>query len=346
MNWPSWLLWGFAATVALTTLMAGSEGLGITRMNIPHMLGTMFTPDRDRAKVYGVVLHVLNGWAFSLLYVAGFHAAHLFTWWFGALLGLLHGAFVSGVAMPVMPGVHPRMASALRGPTVARQLEPPGFLGLNYGVRTPISVLITHVAFGAILGGLYKPMTPPAARRCDDLAAPARSAGSRLPEETIVADRAFGAERLALVGLSADRAGGPLEIAQELPRPRLVRGRDLDGHRDDVHRESDQRGGSAAKASGDPLLPQQLGQDLALGGVLGLVHADVAVVGHHPFFNARAPDDNLPAAAFALFPSHFEAIPEAAPEPAAACTGPAAPGRTPAGPPATAASGRAPRPRR
>ena len=53
MNWASWLLWGFAATAVLTTLMAGSEGLGLTRMNIPHMLGTMFTPNRDRAKVYG-----------------------------------------------------------------------------------------------------------------------------------------------------------------------------------------------------------------------------------------------------------------------------------------------------
>jgi hypothetical protein len=157
MNWYSWLLWGFAATIALTTLMAGSEGIGITRMNIPHMLGTMFTPNRDRAKVYGVVLHVLNGWAFSLVYVAGFHAAHLFNWWFGALLGFLHGAFVAAVALPVMPGVHPRMASALRGPTVARQLEPPGFLALNYGVRTPISVLAAHVVFGAILGALYTP---------------------------------------------------------------------------------------------------------------------------------------------------------------------------------------------
>ena len=56
-----------------------------------------------------------------------------------------------------MPGVHPRMASELRGPTVARQLEPPGFLALNYGVRTPISVLIAHVAFGAMLGGFYAP---------------------------------------------------------------------------------------------------------------------------------------------------------------------------------------------
>ena len=160
MSWTNWLVWGFVATAVLTTLMAGSEGLGITRMNIPHMLGTMFTPNRDRAKVHGVVLHFLNGWAFSIVYIIAFHTAHIFTWWFGALLGLLHGAFVAAVALPVMPGVHPRMASELRGPTVARQLEPPGFLGLNYGVRTPISVLIAHIAFGALLGALYSPQNP------------------------------------------------------------------------------------------------------------------------------------------------------------------------------------------
>jgi hypothetical protein len=157
MNWTSWLLWGFAATAVLTTVMAGSEGVGLTRMNIPHMLGTMFTANRDRAKVYGAALHFLNGWAFSIVYVAGFHAAHRFTWWFGMVLGLIHGLFVAAVVLPVMPGVHPRMASELRGPTVARQLEPPGFLALNYGARTPISILIAHLAFGAMLGGLYSP---------------------------------------------------------------------------------------------------------------------------------------------------------------------------------------------
>jgi hypothetical protein len=157
MSWTSWLVWGFAATAVLTTLMAGSEGVGITRMNIPHMLGTMFTPNRDRAKVYGAALHFLNGWAFSIVYVAAFHAAHRFTWWFGMLVGLIHGLFVVAVVAPVMPGVHPRMASELRGPTVARQLEPPGFLALNYGARTPISVVIAHLAFGAILGAFYAP---------------------------------------------------------------------------------------------------------------------------------------------------------------------------------------------
>jgi hypothetical protein len=32
-------------------------------------------------------------------------------------------------------------------------LEPPGFLMLNYGRRTPIVSVLAHVAYGAIVGG-------------------------------------------------------------------------------------------------------------------------------------------------------------------------------------------------
>lgn len=155
MSWTSWLVWGFAATVVLTTVLAGSQGLGLTRMNVPYLLGTLFTPNRDRAKVYGVLLHLLNGWLFSLVYVAAFHAAGIFRWWFGAAIGLVHAAFVLVVGLPALPGMHPRMASEIQGPTVVRQLEPPGFLGRNYGIQTPISVILAHVIFGAILGFFY-----------------------------------------------------------------------------------------------------------------------------------------------------------------------------------------------
>jgi hypothetical protein len=58
--------------------------------------------------------------------------------------------------MRLLPGLHPRMASEQHGPTVARQLEPPGFLALNYGMRTPISVVLSHIVFGMILGGYYR----------------------------------------------------------------------------------------------------------------------------------------------------------------------------------------------
>lgn len=158
MNWGSWLLWGFGATVVLTTIMSGSQSLGLTRMNLPYMLGTLFTPNRDRAKVYGVLVHLVNGLIFSLVYVSAFHLTGQFNPFFGALIGAVHALFVLVAAMPVLPGMHPRMASELRGPTVVRQLEPPGFMGRNYGIRTPISNLVAHVVFGGILGAFYAPV--------------------------------------------------------------------------------------------------------------------------------------------------------------------------------------------
>jgi uncharacterized membrane protein YagU involved in acid resistance len=155
VTWLNWLVWGFVATVMLTLLMAGSQGFGLTRMNIPYLLGTIVTPDRDRAKLIGIVMHLLNGWMFALAYVLAFNALGSAGVAFGAFLGLLHGLFVAGVALPALPGLHPRMASEQRGPTVVRQLEPPGFLGMNYGIRTPVSIVLAHVIYGAFLGGVY-----------------------------------------------------------------------------------------------------------------------------------------------------------------------------------------------
>jgi len=156
VNWSSWLVWGFAATIALTTLMVASQGLGLTRMSIPYLLGTMFTGDRDRARLVGVAVHVLNGWIFSLVYVAAFAVWGGRAWWKGALVGLVHASFVLAAVIPALPGVHPRMASELQGPTVARQLEPPGFLALHYGRRTPLTVVMAHLVFGIILGIFYR----------------------------------------------------------------------------------------------------------------------------------------------------------------------------------------------
>jgi hypothetical protein len=156
MNWPSWLLWGFVSTVVLTTAMAGSQGLGLTRMTLPYMLGTLVTPSRDRAKLIGFFIHLVDGWLFSLVYVAAFHSWGRATWWLGALIGLVHAAFVLTAGMRLLPGLHPRMASEQHGPTVVRQLEPPGFLGLNYGLGTPSSVVVAHLLFGAVLGAFYR----------------------------------------------------------------------------------------------------------------------------------------------------------------------------------------------
>lgn len=140
----------------LTVISAGSQGIGLTRMNLPYMLGTMVTRNRDRAKFYGFGMHVLMGWAFSLVYVITFESLGYATWWLGGAIGLVHAAFVLVVLVSFLPGLHPRMASEQHGPTAENMLEPPGFLALNFGTRTPIAILIAHLVFGMILGGFYQ----------------------------------------------------------------------------------------------------------------------------------------------------------------------------------------------
>lgn len=149
-------LWGFVGTIVLTGLLAGSQGLGLTRIILPYMLGTMVTPDRDRAKLVGFGMHVVNGWLFACIYAAGFQSVRRATWWLGAAAGLVHALFVLVAGMALLPALHPRMASEQHGPTPTKQLEPPGFLALNYGRRTPLSVLLAHLAYGTILGAFYR----------------------------------------------------------------------------------------------------------------------------------------------------------------------------------------------
>ena len=155
MNWGSWILWGFVATGAFTTITAVLQGLGMTRMNIPYLLGTMFTPNRDKAKFYGFFAHMAAGFPFSLVYVVIFESIGAGGWWRGAIIGVIHGIFVLVVVVALLPGVHPRMASEQRGPSAGNLLEPPGFMALHYGSRTPLAVIFSHAVFGAILGGFY-----------------------------------------------------------------------------------------------------------------------------------------------------------------------------------------------
>jgi hypothetical protein len=156
MNLDQAILWGFAATIVLTTLLAASRGLGFTRMDIPFLLGSMFTENRDRAKWIGFCIHLMNGWVFALIYIATFHLIKWSSIWLGMAIALVHVGFVLIAGMSLLPSIHPRMASEQHGPSPARQLEPPGFLALNYGRRTPLATVGAHLIYGAMLGYLYR----------------------------------------------------------------------------------------------------------------------------------------------------------------------------------------------
>lgn len=147
---------GFIATTVMTTIMRVSQALGKTRVDVPLILGLFFTPNRDRAKIYGVALNLLNGWVFAFLYAAVFQYLRRASWWFGLLLGVIHSLFVLVIGLPALPGVHPRMATDARGPEPTMELEPPGFLAMNYGRQTAIVTAVAHLVFGVIMGTFYK----------------------------------------------------------------------------------------------------------------------------------------------------------------------------------------------
>jgi hypothetical protein len=157
LNYHSNLVWGFAASVVLLTTTIAGQSLGLTRIDIPFILGTMFTANRDRAKVLGVAMHIANGWLFALVFGFFFESIELATWWFGAIIGAVQGIFVVVVLLPILPGIHPRMVSDYRGPEPTRLLEPPGFLASNYGRWTPVVIIIAHTLYGLLLGMFYLP---------------------------------------------------------------------------------------------------------------------------------------------------------------------------------------------
>jgi hypothetical protein len=146
---------GFIGTLVLTTALRTANELGLTRVDLPFLLGTAFTGDRARAKALGYLLHLAAGEVFALIYYAIFAAIDTGGWFVGALFGLLHGV-VSATALVniLLPVVHPRMGSTLSAADSAPLLEPPGFLMRNYGRGTPIATVLAHIAYGAIVGGL------------------------------------------------------------------------------------------------------------------------------------------------------------------------------------------------
>jgi hypothetical protein len=157
MDWSGWAIFGLIATAALTAVMIGAQLAGFTRLDLPLMLGTIVIPDPDRARVAGSLIHLVNGQGFALGYAAVFAAADEATWWAGGLLGVLHGAVALLVIVPLLPGIHPHMASERAGLSSGAALEPPGLMGLNYGRETPLVTMLAHVVFGVSLGLLLDP---------------------------------------------------------------------------------------------------------------------------------------------------------------------------------------------
>lgn len=157
IDWSGWATFGFGATVALTVVLVTAQMAGVTRMDIPMLLGAIFVEDPDKARIVGFFVHLVNGQIFALMYAIAFALLDEASWWLGAIFGTLHGFAALTLIVPLLPGIHPRMASERSGPNPKKVLEPPGLFAHNYGRQTPLVTLVAHVIYGALLGIFLSP---------------------------------------------------------------------------------------------------------------------------------------------------------------------------------------------
>jgi hypothetical protein len=144
---------GFVGTLVLTSGLRLATELRVTRIDLPFLLGTAFTTDRLRARAVGYGLHFVAGLLFATAYYAVFEAVGESSWWLGGLLGVVHAVFAGTALVNILlPLVHPRMGTTFTAADSSPQLEPPGFLLLNYGTSTPLVMVAIHIVYGAIVG--------------------------------------------------------------------------------------------------------------------------------------------------------------------------------------------------
>ena len=129
--------------------------MGLTRMDLPFLLGTVVTEDRRRAKAIGYGFHLIVGLIFALVYWAFFAIIGRSSWWNRRLAGALQALFISTVLVnELLPVIHPRMATFDTAANQFALIEPPGFLMRNYGRNTFLVTLAAHMAYGSIVGAL------------------------------------------------------------------------------------------------------------------------------------------------------------------------------------------------
>src|SRR5947208_3563491 len=101
MDWAGWVLFGLVATTALTAVMIAAQLAGLTRLDLPLLLGTLVSEDPDRARVAGFFIHLAVGEGFAFGYAASFGLLGRATWWLGGLFGLLHAVVALTVLVPL-----------------------------------------------------------------------------------------------------------------------------------------------------------------------------------------------------------------------------------------------------
>ncbi len=146
MNAVAAIVAGIVGTIVMTLVMVMAPKMGMPKMDIVGMLGSMFGAPPNRA--LGMAMHFMMGIVFALIYAAfwayGIGAA---TWPIGLLFGAVHW-LIAGAMMAGMPMMH-------KGIQSGKVPAPGAYMTHNGGMKAFMGGLVGHMVFGFVVALVY-----------------------------------------------------------------------------------------------------------------------------------------------------------------------------------------------
>jgi hypothetical protein len=145
ISWLGAIVWGVVAAVAFALVAMMGRTVGMTRMDLLDLLGSLVAAPRTAASQgLGAVVHLANGAVLAIAWAYGTALGGLSA---NVWTGLAWGAVLWVLALLMLStigSVHP----AIR----AGRQDDPGLAATNFGPMTPAGILVSHLVWGAVLG--------------------------------------------------------------------------------------------------------------------------------------------------------------------------------------------------
>ena len=128
---------GSTGRMAMLLLIYGGPLIGLPRIDVVSMLGSLAAPNKQDAVTLGGAIHFSMGVLFAIIYAA-FWSAGIGspTWWWGLIFGALHGIVVI-LLLFMVTRMHPQLSELINGLPVM------------------VAILLNHMVFGVVVALVY-----------------------------------------------------------------------------------------------------------------------------------------------------------------------------------------------
>ena len=128
---------GSTGRMAMLLLIYGGPLIGLPRIDVVSMLGSLAAPNKQDAVTLGGAIHFSMGVFFAIIYVALWSIGiGRPLWWWGVIFGTVHGLLVI-VLVFAFTGRYPQLSESLN----------------RYPVM--IAILLDHIVFGIVVSLVY-----------------------------------------------------------------------------------------------------------------------------------------------------------------------------------------------